>query len=122
MSGLAGQRLPSFNQIDVDHDGSISQDETLAFLDQVQGRHRHRHAWLGRLASPSYADVSTVATLSTLRPRGRTAGASDLEVGLAAGGAEVSPARRARPFLRLASPTPQPATAPAPRAAPIPPS
>ena len=65
-SGGNGDRAARlFDKIDTDGDGSISKDENQAFLDQMQGRHHHRHAWLSRLASQSYADTSTTTTEST---------------------------------------------------------
>jgi Ca2+-binding EF-hand superfamily protein len=61
----AGDRAAKlFDKIDTNGDGSISKDESQAYLNQAHGRHHHRHAWLSRLASQSYADASTAPSNS----------------------------------------------------------
>ena len=66
--GVGDRAAKLFDKIDTNGDGSISKDENQAFLEKMQahgGHHHHRHAWLSRLASQSYADASTVSTEPT---------------------------------------------------------
>lgn len=62
----SGDRVAKlFDRIDTDGNGSISEEENQAFVDQVQARNHHRHAWLSKLASQSYADTPTASTTET---------------------------------------------------------
>jgi len=75
--GTGDRAARMFDKIDTNGDGSISKEENQAFLDQMHARHHHRHAWLSRLASQSYADASTApsnsADSSTTTTEGQTA-------------------------------------------------